>query len=363
MRPSSFLFAHKALSLSLSLVFMAPRRTHLRDLLNLIKDKASISKAALLSTPHTSSLHLSLLRATTHHPTHYPLEEHVTTLLSSGQSSRNTASSLIKALMDRLHNTHNSSVALKCLIIVHMIIRRGTFILQDQLSIYPYTGGRNYLNLSNFRDDSNPQSWALSSCVRWYARLLEQILHSSKLLGFFLCNRREDGAEEKVSGLLNGDLLKEVEVLVGIVQEVCNSPELSCFGENRLVRGVLRLVDEDNMVTQKEILVRVEEIRERLVSCVSYGDSVELVCVLKRLESCRERVGDLLMGLVGEVKERAVLVREFGGDEKLERFGRRLRWSESDRFGERVVSSGDSVRFSSGRMVLVHLRRSISEMG
>lgn len=143
------------------------RITKLRDIIGIIKDKVSQSKAAIISKPKTLSLHLALLRATSHDPFTQPNPKHISTLLSFGQSSRATVAAVIEALMDRLQSTHDSSVAIKCLIIVHHIIKHGSFILLDQLSVYPSTGGRNYLKLSNFRDNTTPLTWELSSWVRW----------------------------------------------------------------------------------------------------------------------------------------------------------------------------------------------------
>lgn len=143
------------------------RVTILRDLIGIIKDKASQSKAALLSNPKTLSLHLALLRATTHDPFTPPDPRHLAALLSFGHSSRAVAATAIEALMDRLQTTRDASVAIKCLFTIHHIIKRGSFILQDQLSVFPATGGRNYLKLSNFRDNTTPLTWELSSWVRW----------------------------------------------------------------------------------------------------------------------------------------------------------------------------------------------------
>ncbi|KAM1473898.1 hypothetical protein ACFX13_030742 [Malus domestica] len=67
--------------------------------------------------------------------------------------------------MDHLQTTHHLVVALKCLIAIHHVIKYGSFILQDQLAVYPAADGRNYLNLSNFKDDSTPVAWELSSWV------------------------------------------------------------------------------------------------------------------------------------------------------------------------------------------------------
>ncbi|XP_010266629.1 PREDICTED: putative clathrin assembly protein At4g40080 [Nelumbo nucifera] len=356
------------------------RRTKLRDIVGALKDKASISKAALLSKPNTTALHLAVLRATTHEPSSPPHEKHIAAVLAFGHSSRPTASLCIITLMDRLQNTHNSSVALKCLITVHNIIRRGTFILQDQLSIYPSSGGRNYLNLSNFRDYANSETWELSSWVRWYARVLEQLIFTCRILGGFFLSSSTLGVgekdvseeeEEKVSSLLNGDLIKEIDAFVGAVEEMCKAPDPVHAQSNKLVYEVMKLIADDYQSAQKEITLRIYELRERL-SSLSFGESVELVCVLRRMENCKERLSlqflnnkttaaELLWGLIREVKDRIGTTKDSEAGVRPETVERRLMVSESARLGERVLRSGDSVRFSSGRLELNRVSKTILE--
>ncbi|KAF3439233.1 hypothetical protein FNV43_RR17508 [Rhamnella rubrinervis] len=335
------------------------RITKLRDLMGVIKDKASQSKAAILSKPNAHSLNLALLRATTHDPLTPPNPKHLQTLLSFGHSSRATASSAIEALMDRLHNTHDSSVALKCLIAVHYIIKRGSFILQDQLSVYPSAGGRNYLKLSDFRDTSTPTTWELSSWIRWYAEYIENLLCTSRVLGFFLgsfsSTEDKDKEEERVSALMNSDLIKETESLVSLLEQTCRQPESLHLSGNKLVGEIRGLVGEDHLSAMNELSIRVNEFGERQ-SCLSFGDSVELVCALKRLEDCKERLlwsspvkKDVAEGFwdsIIEIKERVGKERENKLVKKTERL------SDSARFGERVLRSGDSVRFASARLTV-----------
>lgn len=118
--------------------------TKMRDLIGIVKDKVSLSKLALISKPNTLSLHIAVLRTTSHTPSTPPNDHHITTLLSLGDSSRATASVLIHSLMNRLHRTNDSYVALKCLFTIHHIIKRGPFILKDQLSVFHYTGGHDH---------------------------------------------------------------------------------------------------------------------------------------------------------------------------------------------------------------------------
>ncbi|XP_030463189.2 putative clathrin assembly protein At4g40080 [Syzygium oleosum] len=349
---------------------MGRRATKLKDLLGMVKDKASQGKAALLhpSGPGGGSplsFHLPLLRATTHDPLAPPKPKHLDLLLSAGHSSRATASLLVLALMDRLQSTRDASVAAKCLIAVHQIVHRGSFILQDQLSVYPATGGRNYLNLSMFRDETTPLTWELSSWVRWYARYLENLLSTSRVLGYFLCSvssaLEKERAEENVSTFPNSDLLKELDSLVGLIEETCKIPDSLCR-DNELIRAVTGFVSEDYLSAMEAILIRVREFGHRL-SCLSFGDSVELVCALRRLGRFEEKVSALFSHKmvafegfwisVAEMRARLESSRREVGPVSPASEKKRVGASESARFGGRVPmsSSHDSLKFSSGRLV------------
>ncbi|KAK8693161.1 hypothetical protein V6N13_070755 [Hibiscus sabdariffa] len=339
------------------------RTTILRDIIGIIKDKASQSKAALLSDPKTLSLHLALLRATTHDPFTPPDPRHLDALLASSHTSRAAVSTVVEALMDRLQTTRDASVAIKCLITAHHIVKRGSFILQDQLSVYPSSGGRNYLKLSDFRDNTTSLTWELSSWVRWYALYLENLLQTSRILGFFLSSnsssvdKDHEEQKEKISSLINSQLLKEINSLGNLIEQISSMPDSSHSYGNLLVEEVEGLVGEDYLSSIHEVSIRVGEFKERL-SCLSFFDSVELVLTLKRLEACKERLSALsqtknalfetVWHSISEVKD------QIGNDEE----GRLLshhglssknKVSESSRYGERVLKLADSVKFSSIR--------------
>lgn len=260
--------------------------------------------------------------------------------------------------MDRLYHTGNSSVAFKCLIAVHVIIKRGSFILQDQLSVYPAFGGRNHLKLTDFRDCTTAASWVLSSWVRWYAKYLDTLLSASRDLGFFLSNSRDkDQEEEKVSSMLDRDLLKEIDSLVGVIEETSKVPDYLHVEGNKLVSEVMEFVHHDYVCAINKVSLRISEFEERL-SLMSFGDSVELTCALKRLEDCKERLCCLFKKNKGSVETFWVLlsemkgkVRTVKGNREEGRFvttgmERRNRKSESARFDERVLKP----QFSSGRL-------------
>ncbi|KAL2343099.1 hypothetical protein Fmac_004384 [Flemingia macrophylla] len=326
----------------------------LTHLIGIIKDKASQSKAALLSQRTT----LSLLRATTHDSSTPPTRNHLHTLLSSADGSRATAAAFLELLIDRLNATHHAAVALKCLLVVHHIARRGTFILQDQLSVYPSSGGRNHLSLSNFRrrrSTSDPTSWQLSSWVRWFATHVEHLLCASRALGFFLGPTPRSDTEEKVSALATADLLTELESLVALVEGLCERPEPN---GNGLVEEIVGLARGDWAVVEREVRVRVGEFKER-VEGLKFGEAVELFCCMKRLEECEDKMVGMieearelvLWDLVREVKDKArfQVYRDDEPNSKLRKQTTMHLLTHSHRFSPTLLTARDFLRFPSGR--------------
>lgn len=342
---------------------MGRRKIKLRNLIGILKDKASIIKATLSIDRHASSIHVAVLRATTHQPSTPPSENRITALLRLGHSSRLTSCTCIVALMDRLHATHSAPVALKCLFAAHNIVSNGSFILRDQLSFYPSSGGQNFLNLSMFRDDSDVDMWDLSSWVRWYAGVVEQNLIVSRVLGYYLSscssslniyvnNKKEIIRDDKLSVLLNSDLLWEVDVLVDDVERISDAPESLHLQRNSLVYEVVTLVGEDYRLVQRELWVRFKELGDRMEG-LSSSELTRLLGAVKRLEDCRERLVLLFVNrkkngafwdLIRQTKTKLVEMKE-------KREQRRLEWttsgldntSESTRFWNPFVESGPIV--------------------
>ncbi|KAL9312696.1 hypothetical protein ACSQ67_018148 [Phaseolus vulgaris] len=256
-----------------------------------LKDKASVIAAVLSPKRHASSVRVHVLRATTHALTAPPSEETIAAVLAVGQGSDRNPRACIDAIMDRLHHTRSAAVALKCLFTLHNVVVKGPFTLKDQLSCYPSYGGHNFLNLSTFRNDSDVESVELSSWVRWYAGVLEQSLTVSRVLGYYLNASRESQESKKIilSNASNADLLYKVEALVGFVEQISHVPDSLHLQRNELVYEVVRLVGDDYRSVQVEILLRVEELLERMVD-FDVGELNELVGYLGRLEETQEKL-------------------------------------------------------------------------
>nr|CAD1826958.1 unnamed protein product [Ananas comosus var. bracteatus] len=331
----------------------------LRGLVGALKDTASFGKAALLSPPAAPSagdaaaadVRLAVLRATPHHPwSSPPPARHLEALLSFGRGSRLAASALVGALAARLRSTRDPAVALKALLALHLLLSRGAFILRDQLPPlllrHPSSGHNPSPSPPSPR--LLPFLLALAAWVRWFARLLELLL--------LLPPAPSD--PDRLASLLNPDLVAELEPLVAVAEEIRRAPAPTSSSSssplhNMLIRETIRVAEEDRIAAEREIGARVRELRER-VDSLGFADSVELACLLKRLEGARIGKGrspTIRSGARSRSSGRGW--RGGGGEGEQERRVRRRErpMSESARISGRVESAlgAGPVRFGSAR--------------
>lgn len=162
-----------------------------------------------------------------------------------------------------------------------------------------------------------------------------------------------------VSSMMNADLIRDVDLLIVVMEELCKVPDgaLSVEG-NKLLHELIGLVEDDYLLVANEIILRLGEFKERL-GHLSFGESFELACNMRRLNECKERLlgsfiikehsmGGTLWGLIEDLQSRAGMKEEG----KLLTKENKERATESARFGERVLTSSDSVKFSSSRFGL-----------
>ncbi|GMP93507.1 hypothetical protein CsSME_00043290 [Camellia sinensis var. sinensis] len=85
-----------------------------------------------------------------------PKERHLRKIFSATSAIRSRAdvAYCIHALARRLAKTHNWTVALKTLIVVHRALREGDPTFREELLNFQQRG--RILQLSNFKDDSSP---------------------------------------------------------------------------------------------------------------------------------------------------------------------------------------------------------------
>lgn len=144
------------------------------------------------------------------------------------------------------------------------------------------------------------------------------------------------------------------------MEDICKIPDNLHVKGIELLLGITELIGRDYLSAVNEAVLRLTEFKERLGS-LSFGQSVELTCALKRLEDCRERMDKVMIPvrklsmetlwvLTEELKKKVV---GFDGAEEERRrmMDRETKLgTESARFDDNRLRNWDnSVKFSSTR--------------
>ncbi|XP_038888903.1 putative clathrin assembly protein At1g03050 isoform X2 [Benincasa hispida] len=151
---------------------MAPSK--IRRALGAVKDKTSIGLAKVGSSTSLSDLEVAIVKATRHEE--YPAEErHVREILSLTCYSRAYISACVNTLSRRLNKTKNWTVALKTLMLIQRLVSEGDPAYEQEIFFSTRRGTR-FLNMSDFRDTSQSNSWDYSAFVRTFALYLDERL-------------------------------------------------------------------------------------------------------------------------------------------------------------------------------------------
>ncbi|KAK4276848.1 hypothetical protein QN277_014953 [Acacia crassicarpa] len=338
------------------------QKKRLRNFIYILKEKVSVFAASLSFPRHVSAVRVSILRATTHSISTPPSEARILAVITiATNGSHLLPPACINALICRLHRTSSATVALKCLFTLHNLIVRGPLTLKDHLACYPSYDGRNILNLSSFRDDSDVESLELSSWVRWYSGVLEQSLSVSRVLGYYLSsssNSKKNTHDRKTLGLSNSELFRKIDVLVGFVEQISRVPESLQLQRNDLVYEMVRLVGEDYRIVQYEIFLRVEELRDR-VEDLEVDEMAELVRDCTRLKDSKEglvllfvnrKKNDSFWELIEQTKKEAATKKE-------EREGRWLTVKTSRRGEASELTRSNNPFLETGQLIRVPVTR------
>lgn len=172
----------------------------IRKALGAVKDQTSIGLAKAGSSDSLADLDVAIVKATRHEE--QPAEErHVREILSLTSYSRAYISSCVSTLSRRLNKTRNWIVALKTLILIQRLLTEGDPAYEQEIFFATRRGTR-LLNLSDFRDASQSNSWDYSAFVRTYALYLDERLEfrmqgrRGKRSGFGI----DEDEEKQVSG-------------------------------------------------------------------------------------------------------------------------------------------------------------------
>ncbi|KAL0924235.1 hypothetical protein M5K25_005051 [Dendrobium thyrsiflorum] len=189
----------------------------LRKAYGALKDSTTVGLANLNSD--FKELDVAIVKATNHVECP-PKERHIRKILAATVISRPRAdvAYCIRALARRLAKTHNWTVALKTLIVIHRSLREGDPTFREELLNFSLRTG--ILQLSNFKDDSSPIAWDCSAWVRTYALFLEERLECFRLLKYDVESEHLEkpvpGSEKghsRTRGLNSEELLEQLPAL------------------------------------------------------------------------------------------------------------------------------------------------------
>lgn len=218
----------------------------LRKAYGALKDSTTVGLANLNSD--FKELDIAIVKAT-NHVEYPPKERHIRKILAATVISRPRAdvAYCIRALARRLAKTHNWTVALKTLIVIHRSLREGDPTFREELLNFSLRTG--ILQLSNFKDDSSPIAWDCSAWVRTYALFLEERLECFRLLKYDVeaehLEKPVQGSEKghsRTRGLSSEELLEQLPALQQLLYRLIGCRPEGAAISSHVIQYALALV-------------------------------------------------------------------------------------------------------------------------
>ncbi|KAL3644712.1 hypothetical protein CASFOL_009892 [Castilleja foliolosa] len=185
----------------------------------------------------------------TNHVVCPPKERHLRKILVATSAIRPRAdvAYCIHTLARRLEKTHNWTVALKTLIVIHRALREGDPTFREEVLNFRQRG--RFLKMSNFKDDSSPIAWDCSGWVRTYALFLEERLECFRVLKYDIESERlsrpsqdQDKGYSRTRDLDTEELLEHLPALQQLLYRLIGCRPEGAAASNYVIQYALAFV-------------------------------------------------------------------------------------------------------------------------
>ncbi|CAM6098149.1 unnamed protein product [Calypogeia fissa] len=260
----------------------------LRKALGAIKDSTKVGLAKVNSD--YKDLDIAVVKATNHVECP-PKEKHVRTIFAATAASRPRAdvAYCIHALARRIAKTHNWTVALKSMMVIHRTLREGDPTFREELINYSRSRGH-LLNLSNFKDDSSPNAWDYSAWVRTYALFLEERLESFRVLKYDVESERSSG-HSRTRELDTLELLEHLPALQQLLHRLMGCQPEGAAVSNYCIQAALGLVLKESFKLYRAINDGIINLVDKFFEMQRH-DAIKALDIYKKAGQQAERLSE-----------------------------------------------------------------------
>ncbi|KAL2645400.1 hypothetical protein R1flu_012987 [Riccia fluitans] len=267
---------------------MAGGSQSLRKALGALKDSTKVGLAKVNSD--YKDLDIAVVKATNHVECP-PKEKHVRTIFAATSAARARAdvAYCIHALARRIAKTHNWTVALKCMMVIHRTLREGDPTFREELIQYSRSRGH-ILNLSNFKDDSSPNAWDYSAWVRTYAHFLEERLECFRILKYDVESEKSSG-HSKTRELDTPELLEHLPALQQLLYRLMGCQPEGAAVSNYCIQAALGLVLKESFKLYRAINDGIINLVDKFFEMQRH-DAIKALDIYKKAGQQAERLSE-----------------------------------------------------------------------